>query len=245
MKVAIVGGGRSGTAIHRAMAARRHEAFMFSRSTGFDVLRDDAVARLAGFDVIVEATSLFTLSSKAAISFFTRSTHAIGAAASKSGARHIVLSIVNCEKPELQGYGYFAGKAAQEELARTENPEVTIIRSTQWFEFARQNLDRFTIGPFALVPGMKIQPVALDAVATVIAEAASGERVGTSYEVAGPDVTTLWAMTEKVRKRSFLQIPLPMPGSAWRSFRHGGLLPSPHVEQIGPSFSEWLASTDR
>jgi uncharacterized protein YbjT (DUF2867 family) len=245
MKVAIVGGGRSGRAIQRAMSTRRLEASMFSRSTGFDVLKDDAAASLAGFDVIVEATSLFTLSSKAAVSFFTRSTHAIGAAASKAGARHIVLSIVNCEKPELQGYGYFAGKAAQEELARTENPEVTIIRSTQWFEFARQNLDRFTIGPFALVPGMKIQPVALDAVATVIAEAAGGERVGRLYDVAGPEVTTLWAMTEKVRKRSVHQIPLPMPGSAWRSFRHGGLLPSPVVEQIGPSFSEWFALADR
>lgn len=78
-----------------------------------------------------------------------------------------------------------AGKAAQERVARVESPGVTIIRSTQWFEFAQQNLDRFTFGPFALIPAMTIKPVALDAVAAVIADTVVGDRTG-SCDVSGP-----------------------------------------------------------
>jgi uncharacterized protein YbjT (DUF2867 family) len=245
MQVAIVGGGISGHAISRAIVSKGHEALLLSRSTGFDVLKDDAVERLKGFDVIVEAPSRFTLSAKVATDFFTRSTLALAAAARHSGARHIVLSIVNCEKPELQGYGYFAGKSAQERAARAEAPGVTIIRSTQWFEFAAQNLARFTFGPFALVPAMKMQPVSLDAVATVIAESASGERPEHLYEVAGPGITTLWEMTERVRSRRALRIPLPLPGAAWGAIREGELLPDARVERVGPTFEEWAASRDR
>jgi uncharacterized protein YbjT (DUF2867 family) len=245
MKVAIVGGGRSGEAIANALGARGIAAQMFSRSTGFDVLRDDAVERFRNFDVIIEATSRFTLSGKVATDFFTRSTRALAAAARASNAKHIVLSIVNCEKPELQGYGYFAGKAAQERVAREENPSVTIIRSTQWFEFAEQNLDRFTFGPFTLIPAMKIQPVALHAVAEVIADSVTGERPETSYDVAGTEVTTLWDMTESVRRRSVVLVPLPMPGATWRAIRDGGLLPSSQVERLGPSLPEWVASRTR
>jgi uncharacterized protein YbjT (DUF2867 family) len=242
VKAAVVGGGISGAAIQTALEARGLDAHLFSRSTGFDVLSDDASARLQGYDVIIEATGIFTLSAKVATDFFTRSTRALSAAARRTGARHILLSIVNCERPELQGYGYFVGKAAQEKAARAENPDVTIIRSTQWFEFAGQNLARFTFGPVALVPAMRLQPVSLAAVAAVIAESASGERPPDSFDVAGPDITTLWDMTAEVRRRGIMQMPLPMPGSTWREFRTGGLLPAQEVERIGPSFSDWLAA---
>jgi uncharacterized protein YbjT (DUF2867 family) len=241
MKVAIVGGGRSGHAIERALVGRGVQVQLFSRSTGFDILSVDAAEKLGQVDAIVEATGLFTTSKKVATGFFTRSTRAVGTAARTAGAKHVLLSIVNCEKPELQGYGYFAGKAEQERVAREANPNVTIIRSTQWFEFAEQNLDRFSVGPFALILAMKIQPVALAAVAEVIADSIVGARTGTSYDVAGPEVTTLAEMTKRIRRKRLLQIPLAIPGATWREFRDGGLLPGAEIEKIGPRFSEWLA----
>ena len=241
MKIAIVGGGRSGRAIQHALADHGLTGQLFSRSTGFDILKADAADRLGDVDVIIEATGRFTTSRKVATDFFTHSTRAVGAAARAAGARHILLSIVDCEKDVLQGYGYFSGKAAQERVARAENPGVTVIRSTQWFEFAEQNLDRFTFGPFALVPRMKIKPVALDAVAAVIAETVVGDRTGTC-DISGPEVMTLWEMTQKVRRNGIVQVPLPTPGTTWRAFRDGGLVPGPDVEQVGPRFGEWLAA---
>jgi hypothetical protein len=242
VKVAIVGGGLSGHAIERAIAKQGAAAELFSRSTGFDVLRDNAVERLGQADVIVEATGRFTTSKKVATDFFTRSTRAIAAAARASGARHILLSIVNCELPEAQGYGYFAGKTAQERVARAESENLTMVRSTQWFEFAGQNLDRMRFGPLALVPGMTIKPVALDAVADVIAECAVGKRIGTSYEVAGPEVMTLGEMTKRLPGKHVLPVAMPIPGSMGRAFRNGALLPASSVEVVGPRFSDWLSA---
>lgn len=240
MRVAIVGGGASGRAIHRALTERGATAELLSRATGFDILRDDAIARLANAEAIVEATGRFTISRRAATHFFTRSTRAVAAAARASGAHQILLSIVGSDLPQVQGYGYLAGKAAQERVARQESPSLTIVRSTQWFEFAGQNLDRMKVGPWALVPAMTIQPVALDAVADVIAEVAIGARGGASIEVAGPEVTTLWDMTMQLPGKGVPPIPLRIPSRYGRAFRDGTLLPAPHVEVIGPGYAEWL-----
>lgn len=240
MRVAVVGGGASGTAIHRALTARGATAELFSRTTGFDILRDDANACLGDAEAIVEATGRFTISRRAATDFFTRSTRAVAGAARASGARHILLSIVGGDLPQVQGYGYLAGKTAQERVARQESPDLTIVRSTQWFEFADQNLDRMKFGPFALVPAMTIQPVALDVVADVIADAATGTRTGALHEVAGPEVTTLWDMTAQLHRKRVTPIPLCIPGRYGRAFRDGTLLPAPGVEVVGPRYAEWL-----
>ncbi|HLR94094.1 MAG TPA: hypothetical protein VK053_06195 [Jiangellaceae bacterium] len=242
MNVAVVGGGFSAAAIERALIARDASTERLSRSRGFDVLRDDAVARLAQYDVIVEATGLFTTRGKVATDFFTRSTRALAAAAGESGARHILLSIVNCELPEVQGYGYFAGKSAQEQLARQESQNLAIVRSTQWFDFARQNLSRLKLGPIAAVPTMTIKPVALDAVAEVIADCVTGVRTGPLHEVAGPEVMTLWEMTTQLPDKTGICVPLPIPGRMGRAFRAGALAPY-DLEVVGPRFSEWLGGT--
>lgn len=245
MRVAVVGGGVSGNAIARAITAQGVDVQLFSRSTGFDVLGDGASARLAPADVIVEATGQFTTSRKRATDFFVRSTEAVAAAARAANARHILLSIVNCELPEVQGYGYFAGKTAQERVARERSDSLTIVRSTQWFEFPGQNLDRMKFGPFALVPGMKIKPVALEAVANVIAECVTGARTGALVEVAGPEVMTLWDMTSQLPSKSVKPVPLRIPGGMGRSFREGILVPRAGTEVAGPPFAEWLATAAR
>ncbi|WP_208321008.1 MULTISPECIES: SDR family oxidoreductase [unclassified Curtobacterium] len=203
------------------------------------MLRDDATAALAGADVIIEATGQFTTSRRAATQFFTGSTRAIGRVAGATGAHHVLLSIVNCMRPEVQGYGYFAGKTAQEAVARSVSPHLTIVRSTQWFEFARQNLERMRFGPVALVPGMTIAPVALDAVAAVIADVVVGERSAREVEVAGPDTTTLWTMTKALPGPGVIPVLLPIPGRIGRAFREGALLPSPGTEVVGPRFRDW------
>jgi len=242
MQVAVVGGGMSGDAIVRAVEARGCSVTRLSRSAGFDVLRDDARAALSGADVIIEATGHFTTNRKQATAFFTKSTRALSAAAATLGARHVLLSIVNCTLPEVQGYGYFAGKTAQEKAALTASPRLTIVRSTQWHEFVDQNLERMKVGPFALVPGMTIAPVALDAVASVIADVAVGDRTEPDVEVAGPETTTLWEITKAAPHGGITPVPLRIPGSMGRAFRAGVLLPGARAEVRGPGFQEWLAA---
>lgn len=241
MRVAVVGGGLSGAAIQRALVERGAIVEVLSRSTGFDVLHDAAPPSLRDAEAIVEATGHFTMNRKVATDFFTRSTRAVAAIANGSGARHILLSIVNCDLPQVQGYGYFAGKTAQEATARTESRNLTIVRSTQWFEFAGQNLDRMRLGPIAAVPGMTIKPVALDAVAAVVADSAVGSRPGSTIEISGPEVTTLWTMTMALAHRKVIPIPLHIPGLMGRALREGALLPGTDAEVVGPRFAEWRA----
>lgn len=240
MEVAVVGGGPSGKAIERALLERGATVRLLSRSNGFDVLQADSIERLGQPDVIVEATGRFTMSRSVATDFFTRSTHAVAAAARALDARHLLLSIVNCELPDFQGYGYFAGKTAQERVAREESPNLTIVRSTQWFEFAGQNRERMKLGPISLVPQMTIKPVALDAVAGVIADLATGTRASTLTEIAGPEVTTLWDMTKQLPPARATPLPMPIPGRMGRAFRYGALVPGAEAEVLGPTFSQWL-----
>lgn len=238
-KIAIVGGGISGQAIQRACQARGLEAGLFSRSTGFDVLHDDARTAFPDAEVIIDAAAHFTTSQRVATDFFTLATSRLAAASNALGAHHILLSIVNCDLPQVQGYGYFAGKVAQERVARAESERLTIVRSTQWFDFAGQTLQRMKFGPFAIVPSMRMQPIALDAVAAVIADTAAGEP-SQLREVAGPEVMTLWELTKQIPHPGIIPIPLAIPTGYGKAFRQGALVPDDTVPVAGPTLAEWL-----
>ena len=240
MRVAVIGGGVSGKAIRRALENAGTQVTMHSRRTGFDVLRDDAVAVLAGADAIVEASGRFTTSKKVATDFFTRSTRTISAAAKAFGARHVLLSIVGCHLPEVRGYGYFAGKVAQEELARRMSPRLSLVRSTQWFEFVGQNVERMRHGPISLIPSMRMRPVGLDAVAETVAQAVLSDDDGRTYEVAGPEVMTLWEMTAQLPSLSARPVPLLIPTRWGLAFRRGALVPGDDVPSAGPTYAQWL-----
>ena len=242
MRAAVIGGGDSGRAIVRALTDRGVQARCYSRTTGFDVLRDDASQVLDGAGVIIEATGCPAMTKGLATAFFTRSTRALARAAGALGARHVLLSIVNCDNKDVGGYGYYAGKAAQEHLARVHSPRLTIVRSTQWFEFARQTQERLRLGPVCPVPSMSLQPVALEAVATAIAEAALTAEDGAVREVAGPEVMTLREMVRQDPIPGCRHVSLPIPTSWGRAMRRGGLLPGPGVEIVGPTFDQWLSS---
>lgn len=241
MQVAVVGSGRLARAIRDQCVERGATVTLHSRSTGFDVHDDKPAGRLGEPDVVVEATDVFTQSAGRAKEFFRRSTRAVNAEARAAGARHVLVSIVGCTRPELQANGYYAGKAEQERVAEAEHERLTIVRSTQWHEFARQSVDRMRVGPLAVVPAMTVQPIALASVAEVVAQCVAGERPERSHDLAGPEVTTLWTMTRALPDQPPLLAPLPVPGRAGKAFRDGGLLPGPDAEILGPTFEEWLA----
>lgn len=87
---------------------------------------------------------------------------------------------------------------------------------------------------------MTIQPVALDAVADVIAEATTGTRVGALHEVAGPDATMLWDTTAQLPGKRVTSIPRRIPSRYGRAFRDGTLRPAAAIEVVGPRYTEWL-----
>lgn len=240
LDVAVVGGGASGEAIRQALAVLGARARLLSRSTGFDVRRDDLHERVEGAGAIIEASGIFTTNQKTASQFFLASSRAVSAAANRLGVPHVLLSIVNCESPQVRGYGYFAAKAEQADFARERSDRLILVRSTQWFEFAEQNLERLRFGPVAAVPSMRLQPVALTSVAGVLAECATDRREGNVHDLAGPERVTLWQMTRSLKRRWPKPVPLVVPTSYGRAFRRGACIPGENAEIIGPRFNDWL-----
>lgn len=239
MRAVIVGGGASGDMIQRACEVEGLQARRVSRSSGFDVTAD-ALPPLEA-DVVIEATNIVATGRKPCVEFFEQSARSVAHAAAQAGARHILLSIINTDQPAIQGYGYFAGKKAQEETARRLSPDLTIVRTTQWFEFGAQALQRNRFGPLGFVPGMRTKPIALESAAAVLAEAASGKRTGELIEVSGPEEMTLWDLVRRTpRPRGILPVPLFLPTGFGRAFRKGALVPNPGVEEVGPRLDDWL-----
>ena len=242
MRCIVVGAGRLGGALERALRGVAVDTHVVSRSTGFDITKPDIDPEVfRGADAVVEATDIFTQNAEVAHEFFTSSTRVINAVARKTGVgRHVLVSIVNCQHPRLQGNGYYAAKAAQERVAAEENENMTVIRSTLWFEFARQNLERMKRGFFSIVPQMTVRPVALDSVARLVADCVVGDRVADRYEVCGPQSMTLWQMTMALPHKGCLPVPIRVPGAFGRALRDGTLVPGDACEVVGPEFAGWL-----
>jgi uncharacterized protein YbjT (DUF2867 family) len=240
-RVIIVGRGRLGTAVEQALSNDGHEVAVISKSSGIDVTSPMSLADYHGFDAVVEATDIFTSSRRKAIEFFSASTKNIKEAAMEAGiGRHVLTSIVNCEREALAKAGYYAGKAMQEQVAMAVNGLPTIVvRSTMWYEFAAQNLGRMSFGPVAVVPKIKSRPVALAAVASIVARRCviDGPVRG---NLCGPENLTLWEMTMALPSRPRLPISVPIG----KAFTDGTLIPE-SCQVIGPRFGEWLRTEPR
>lgn len=246
MKIAVVGGGRLGSAVESALLRGGHKVSVLSRRNGFDVTRPESLTPRAEFDGVVEATDVYTQKFDVARDFFTTSTRNINQWAQQSGiVKHVLVSILNCEIDDMSSNGYYAGKAAQAKIALEENHGAVVVSSTLWYEFARQNLERMKVGPVAIVPQIKTKPIALDAVADVVAECVAGDRRERTYDLCGPEVMTLLEMTRSLTGKSAKPLSIPVPGSAGKAMRRGALIPGPNAEVVGPRFQTWLAGGDR
>jgi hypothetical protein len=118
-----------------------------------------------------------------------------------------------------------------------------VFRTTQFHEFAAQTLARGGFGPFALVPSMRIRPVALSAVARHLVGVTASGSWATAPELCGPDEERLPDLVRRVAgagKARKVVVPVPLLGAAGRANRAGALLPeSPVVDP--ETFADWLS----
>jgi uncharacterized protein YbjT (DUF2867 family) len=238
-----------------SLIARGHEVRVLSRRGGSpdararafagDLVTGDGLpAALDGVDTVVDVANVPTTNRDKAVRYFTGSMQTLGRLGAAAGVTHlVVLSIVGCDRVRL---GYHAGKLAQERAALDGPIPATVLRATQFHEFARQNLGRFRLGPVALMPGMRCQPVAAAAVADVLAGIADGPPVrGRAPDIGGPGIEWLPDMARAVAERLAPQVrvvTLRMPGSVGRAMRDGSLTLDADGMAGGPSFTEWLTS---
>jgi uncharacterized protein YbjT (DUF2867 family) len=242
VRIAVAGGtGAVGRHIVDAAAGGGHEVLVLARAAGVDLLTGTNLAdTLRGVDAVIDVTSTATQSARASEQFFGTVTRNLLSAEEASGVgHHVALSIVGSDRAP---FGYYAGKALQERLVSAGSIPWTILRATQFHEFAQQLHDRFTVGPLTVVPKMFSQPVAAREVADRLLVLAESAAVGRSDDLAGPEVLRMRDMVRDYaiatgRRGPILEIPLP--GGFGTAMRDGTILPGPSVARGTQTFAEW------
>ncbi len=243
MRIAVAGGtGWVGKLVVEHARAAGHDVVVISRSRGVDLMTgagvDDA---LRGVEAVIDVTNVVTVSRAAAVRFFETTTRTLLEAERRAGVRHhVVLSIVGVDRVD---WGYFQGKRRQEELVLAGPVPSTVLRATQFHEFAAQSLERIP-GPVAVVPAMRSRPVAADEVVAELVRLAAGEPQGLTTDLAGPEVLEMTDLVREVVRRRRLRrvvLPLRVPGQAGKAMASGALLPVADGPRGQQTFADWLA----
>lgn len=245
MKIAIAGGtGTIGTRVVEAVIDRGHEPVVLARSVGVDVVTGTGLAgALDGVHALIDVVSVAALSARTSRQFFTAATRNLQAAEIPARvAHHVALSIVGVDAAP---FSYYAGKVAQENAVRTGPVPWTILRATQFHEFAAQMHARLVRGPVGLIPRMRTQPVAAREVAERLVTLATGEPAGRVADLGGPreerliDLVRRYARAQGLTERLF---EFPMPGPYGTAMRDGTLLTRPGSDLGTHTFDDWLAT---
>lgn len=244
MKIAVAGGtGKTGRLVVDRLTRDGHQPVVLARAAGVDLVQghglDDA---LRGVEAVVDVSDVRTLNAKKSIHFFrTATANLLTCAARHEVKHHVVLSIVGIDRVRS---AYYLGKLAQEHEVMTGPVPWTILRATQFHEFAQQVLDQMP-GPIAVVPKMKSQPIAMREVADHLCELAAGSPQRRTLELAGPQVESTVDMARRLiarRAQHRLVIPLRLPGRAFRAMAEGALLPQAPGPRGTQTYEQWLAN---
>jgi len=245
VKIAVAGGtGLVGRPTVEAVRRSGHDPVVLARSAGVDLTTGAGLAAaLDGVDAVIDLTNTPGFDTDQVRAFFATVTGHLLAAERDAGVRHhVVLSIVGLDR--LPDHGHYAGKREQERLALSGPVPCSVVRATQFFDFAAQMVGWTRRGQSAALPPLLIQPVAVADVADVLVEVAAGEPLGGICDLAGPETQDLVDMarrTLQARGESLRLIP------TWR-VRYGVevagevLLPGPDARIAPTTFDDWLAS---
>ncbi|WP_053383542.1 SDR family oxidoreductase [Leucobacter celer] len=242
MRIAIAGGtGAVGTHTVRAAERAGHEVVVLSRRSGVDLVAGRGLD-LSGVDAVIDVSGTSTTSAARAQGFFEAVTSTLHRAEREANVgHHVALSIVGAAAAP---HGYYAGKAAQERAVAAGPVPWTILRATQFFEFAEQVA--VPLGAWRIVPAMRSQPVAAASVGARLVRLAEQGPVGDAPDLAGPRemrMAELLRAVSAARGRAARVIELPLPGGFGRALRDGAVLPGPEAQIDPVTVEEWLGET--
>ena len=202
MKITVVGAsGLIGTKVVEVLNGQGHDVVASSRSSGVDVLTGEGLAdALASADALVDVTNSPSFEAGLVMDFFTTSATNLVDAARRAGVGHYVaLSIVGVDG--LPDSGYFRAKVAQEKVITESGLPYSIVRATQFAEFADAIAESLTVADEVRVPDALIQPIPADEVASAVALAAAAEPINGIRNIGGPNKITFEQMARDVLAR--------------------------------------------
>jgi uncharacterized protein YbjT (DUF2867 family) len=192
MKIVVIGGsGLIGSKLVTKLREHGHEAVAASPNTGVNTITGEGLAEaLKGASVVVDVSNSPSWEDAAVMKFFETSTRNLLTNETAAGvAHHVALSVVGTDR--MLSSGYFRAKMAQENLIKTSSIPYSIVRATQFFEFAKGIADISTDGNKVRLPHVLFQPMAGDDVASAVGKLAIGAPVNGTIEVGGPEKSRL------------------------------------------------------
>ena len=255
MKIVVIGGsGLIGSKVVANLRQRGHEVVAASPSTGVNTLTGEGLAKaLTGAEVVVDVANSPSFEDKPAMDFFETSGRNLLATAKPAGVKHqVALSVVGTDRLTGSGAGslsgYFRAKATQENLIKGSGIPFTIVRATQFFEFAKSIAQSAGDGSTIRLSPVLMQPMVSDDVAAAVTDVALGEPMNGMVEIAGPD---------QIRQDELVRQYLSATGDARTvttdtnagyfgiAVNDQSLVPGPGA-RLGPMhFADWLSRTRR
>jgi uncharacterized protein YbjT (DUF2867 family) len=244
-KVAVAGAtGRIGSLTVAALRAAGHQVVEISRRAGIDLYSGNGLDDvLAGVNAVIDSTNNPARDADEAVGFFTRVTANLLAAEERAGVRHhVVLSIVGLAEPARSAH--YAGKLAQEAAVAAGPIPWTIVRATQFHDFAAMVVGWTEHDGVATIAPLLVQPIAPADVAAVLAEMALGAPQSRHLDIAGPETQDLVDMARRtltVRGHTVRLVPT-WDGPFNVAMAGNVLLPGPDARIMPTSFDDWLSA---
>ena len=244
MRVALVGGsGLVGRHTAEALRAIGHEPVVLARSTGVDAFTGEGLDEsMRNVEAVIDVINTSARTAEDAEVFFTTETSNVLQAEVRAGVRHhVLLSIVGLER--LPSSPHYAGKRRQEQVVMQGPVPWTILRASQFFEFAEMMLRLGTREGTATIPPLLLQPVAAADVGQLLAELAVGAPTRSVENLTGPEPQDLVDMARRILNARGDQTKL-VP--SWRAGRFGVgaagemFLADPSARVARTTFEEWL-----
>jgi len=245
MRIAVAGAtGRIGQLTIAALEGAGHQAVPVSRRAGVDAYAGSGLdAALDGVDAVIDTVNTPASDQAEIVDFFGTITRNLLAAEERAGVRHhVLLSIVGLEHG--QAAPHYAGKREQERLVTAGPVPWSIVRATQFHDFAAMVAGWTEQDGVATIAPLLVQPIALADVAAVLAEVAVAAPLRAKLDIAGPETQDLVDMARRTfaaRGQDIKLIPtwrgvfgLDMSGEV--------LLPGEGARLAPATFTDWLAA---
>lgn len=246
MRITVIGAsGQIGSRVVELLTAAGHDVVGASKRTGADVLTGEGLdAAVAGSEVLVDVTNSPSFEDDPVMDFFSRSSANLVKAAAGAGVGHyVVLSIVGADG--LPDSGYMRAKVVQERTVAESGLPYTIVRATQFHEFAEAIVASLAVGDEIHAPRARIQPVAAADVAATVADAAEGAPVNGILNLGGPEKLTFAELARTVVGRRGEQTPVVVdPAATYFGARvdDDSLVTGSGAVLGDLRFTDWLAS---
>jgi uncharacterized protein YbjT (DUF2867 family) len=246
MRITVIGAtGQVGSKVVQLLRAEGHDVVPASRETGADVLTGAGLTEaLTGAQVLVDVVNSPSFDDDPVLKFFTASSANLVGAAKETGVGHYVaLSIVGVDG--LPDSGYMRAKVVQEKTIVESGLPYTIVRATQFQEFAEAIAGSLVVDGKVRAPDALIQPIAAADVSAAVAHAAVAEPVGGTVDVGGPDKMSFADMARAVLAHQGADTPVVVDPSATYFGTHveqDSLVTGAGAALAPTRFADWLAA---